>query len=79
MLPRKRLDPESRRNMRDVGIYTAIPIMLGVGPAVGWYLGHLARKQWDGPVWWEVGGALFGLAAAFRQVYKAIKQGSGDR
>jgi len=78
MLPRKRLDPESRRNMRDIGTYTAIPIMLAVGPAVGWYLGHLARQQWDGPVWWEVAGVFFGLAAAARQVYKAIKQGSGD-
>jgi len=78
MFPRRRLDPETRRSMRDVGIYTAIPIMLGVGPAVGWYLGHLARQQWGGSVWWEVGGVFFGLAAAARQVYKAIKQGSRD-
>jgi hypothetical protein len=79
MLPRRRNDPESRRNMRDIGIYTAIPIMLGVGPALGWYLGHLARQRWDGPVWWEVAGTLLGLASAIRQVYKTIKQGSEDR
>ncbi len=76
MLPRRRWNSDTRRSMREVGIYTAIPIMLGVGPAVGWYLGHLARQRWDGPVWWEVGGTLFGLAAAIRQVYKAIKEGS---
>jgi hypothetical protein len=34
------------------------------------------RQQWGGSVWWEIGGTLFGLAAAIRQVYKAIKEGS---
>jgi F0F1-type ATP synthase assembly protein I len=76
MIPRRRWNSDTRRNMRDIGIYTAIPIMLGVGPAVGWYLGHLVRQQWGGSVWWEIGGTLFGLAAAIRQVYKAIKEGS---
>lgn len=74
MLPRRRMDPEKRRSMREVGIYSALPIMLGVGPALGWYLGHLARKHWDGPLWWEVVGVFVGLLAAVRQVYKAIKQ-----
>jgi F0F1-type ATP synthase assembly protein I len=71
-------DDESRRAMRDVGVYTSIPIMLGVGPALGWWLGSLAEKQWGGAPWWQVGGVLFGLAAAVRQVYKAIKQGNRD-
>jgi len=67
---------ENRRAMRDVGLYTSIPIMLGVGPALGWWLGTLAEKRWGGEPWGEVVGVLFGLAAAVRQVYKAIKQGS---
>ncbi len=72
-------DEESRRAMRDVGLYTSIPIMLGVGPAAGWWLGRLAQNRWGGDPWWEVGGVLFGLAAAARQVYKAIRQGSRDQ
>jgi len=73
---RKDSDTESRRAMRDVGLYTSIPIMLGVGPAAGWWLGRLAQNRWGGEPWLEVGGVLFGLAAAIRQVYKVIKQGS---
>ena len=75
-MPRPRQDREKQRNMRDVGIYTAIPIMLGVGPALGWWLGKLAQTRWGGEPWGEIGGVLFGLAAAARQVYKIIKQGS---
>jgi hypothetical protein len=76
MLPGRRQDPEKRRAMREIGIYSALPIMLGVGPALGWYLAHLARQHWNGPVWWEIVGAFIGLLAAARQIYKAIKQGS---
>ena len=71
-------DEESRRAMRDVGLYTSIPIMLGVGPALGWYLGRLVQGRLGGEPWWEVGGVLFGLAASFRAVYKIIKQGSSQ-
>ena len=73
--PRSR-DDESRRAMRDIGLYTSIPIMLGVGPALGWWLGQLAQRRWGGAPWLEVAGVLFGLAAAARQVYKVIKRGS---
>ena len=69
-------DDESRRAMRDIGLYTSIPIMLGVGPALGWYLGLLAQRRWGGAPWLEVAGVVFGLAAAVRQVYKVIKRGS---
>ncbi|HOX26814.1 MAG TPA: AtpZ/AtpI family protein [Candidatus Krumholzibacteria bacterium] len=77
-MPRPRPDDEKRRAMRDVGLYTTLPIIIGVGPALGWWLGHLAQKRWGGAPWLEVGGALFGLAAAARQVYKVVRQGSRD-
>jgi hypothetical protein len=76
-MPRPRPDRESRRAMREIGLYTAIPIMLGVGPAVGWWLGRQAQQRWGGDPWWEVGGVLFGLAAAVRQIYKLLRQESG--
>ena len=79
-MPRRpdRDNPERRRAMRDVGLYTSIPIMLGVGPAVGWYLGRLAQNRWGGDPWWEVGGVLFGLAASIRTIYKVIREGSRE-
>jgi hypothetical protein len=62
--------------MRDVGLYTSIPIMLAVGPALGWYLGRLAENRWGGDPWWELGGVLLGLAASIRAIYKILKEGS---
>jgi hypothetical protein len=80
MLPRpRRDDSDARRAMRDVGLYTSIPIMLGVGPFMGWWLGRQAQGRWGGEPWWEVGGVIFGLAASIRQVYKILKQESQDQ
>ena len=73
---RKPDDDDTGRSMREVGLYTSIPIMLGVGPAIGWYLGLLIQRRLGGEPWWEVGGVLFGIAASIRTVYKIIKQGS---
>lgn len=71
-----RPDRESRRAMREIGLYTSIPILLGAGPAAGWWLGRQVQLRWGGDPWWEVGGAIFGLAAAARQIYKLLKQGA---
>ena len=64
--------------MRDIGLYTTLPIILGVGPALGWWLGRLAQQRWGGEPWLEVVGVLFGLTAAGRQVYKVIREGSRE-
>ncbi len=66
------------RQIRDIGIYTAIPMMMIVGPALGYYLGHLAERKWGHAPWFSGGGALLGLVAAARQIYMIIKRG-GDR
>ncbi len=75
---RRKSDPESQRAMRDIGLYTTLPIILGVGPALGWWLGRLAQQRWGGEPWLEVVGVLFGLTAAGRQVYKVIREGSRE-
>ena len=69
-------DDESRRAMRDIGLYTSIHIMLGVGPLLGWWLGKEAQQRWGGEPWLVVAGVVLGLAVAVRQVYKVIKRGS---
>lgn len=53
----------------DIGTYTLIPMLLLAGPAVGYGLGWLAERWWGGSPWGVVAGVLFGMAAAFRQVY----------
>jgi len=36
---------------------------------LGYYLGRLAEKKWGLDPWLSFGGAMFGLAAAGRQIY----------
>lgn len=73
---RRREKSSDSRGMREVGIYTTIPMMLLAGPAVGYWLGLQAEKHWGHAPWFAVGGAVFGLAAAIRQIIKLIRQGS---
>ncbi len=65
------------KQFRDIGIYTAIPMMMVVGPALGYWLGHLAEERWGHAPWLSAGGALFGLVAAFRQIWLILKRQGG--
>ncbi len=72
-------DEPDRRGLRDIGIYTTIPMLLLAGPALG-YWGGLQVQNWLGhDPWFAVGGALFGLAASIRQIVKIIRRGSLGR
>lgn len=55
--------------IRSVGSYTLIPMLLLAGPIVGYGLGYLVEWKWGGSPWGVTVGALFGLVAAFRQIY----------
>ena len=67
------------RRIRDVGIYTTIPMMLMVGPVLGYFLGHWAAGRWGHAPAFEAGGVALGLLAAFRQVWLLIKQHGGRK
>ena len=67
-----------RRGLREVGIYTTIPMLLLAGPALGYWLGLQAQSRWGHDPWFAVGGAIFGLAASIRQIVKVIRRGSEE-
>jgi hypothetical protein len=77
MAPRRDDDPD-RRGLREVGIYTTIPMLLLAGPALGYWLGLQAQNRWGHDPWFAVGGAVFGLAASIRQIVKVIRRGSEE-
>ncbi|MCK9997279.1 MAG: AtpZ/AtpI family protein [Candidatus Krumholzibacteria bacterium] len=54
---------------RDIGTYTIIPMMMLAGPLVGYMLGKGLENIFGGEPWPGVGGMLFGLVAAFRQIF----------
>ncbi len=64
-----RLPIKSGRQVREIGSMTLIPTMMIAGPAVGYGLGVLVGNKWGGSPWSEVGGLVFGLVAAFRQIF----------
>jgi uncharacterized protein YqgC (DUF456 family) len=67
------------KRLRDVGIFTAIPSMLIVGPALGWFLGHLAAQEWGHREMFEACGLFLGLLASARQIWLLLKRhGSGS-
>lgn len=73
-----RWDERKAKQYRDIGVFTVIPTMMIVGPALGYWLGTLAEKKWGHSPWLAAGGAMFGLAAAVRQIYLVLKR-HGDR
>jgi F0F1-type ATP synthase assembly protein I len=54
---------------RDIGTYTIIPMMMLAGPLVGYLLGKGLENIFGGEPWPGVAGMLFGLVAAFRQIF----------
>lgn len=65
------------RQIRDIGVYTAIPTMLVVGPALGWFLGTLVEKKWGHAPWPSALGGVFGLLAAARQIWLLVTTRDG--
>ncbi len=64
------------KSVRDIGTYTLIPAMMVAGPVVGYALGWLVEKKWGGAPWPGVVGLLFGLVAAFRQIFLILARKS---
>lgn len=73
-VPGMRTPEEAGRRVRDIGIYTIIPMMMFVGPAIGYLAGLGVEKVLGGKPWPSVLGMLWGLAAAFRQIYLILKR-----
>lgn len=62
------------RQARTIGLYTAIPTMMLVGPVLGWLLGRWAGGRWGHATTFETLGAILGLVAAARQVYLVFRR-----
>jgi F0F1-type ATP synthase assembly protein I len=73
-LPGGRSNEETGRRARDIGIYTIIPMMMLAGPAIGYLLGLGAERVFGARPWLSLAGMLWGMLAAFRQVYLILKE-----
>lgn len=65
---------ESSCRLQQVGLLTAIPFVLLVGPALGYVLGTAIDRHWSSAPWGMTIGIVLGFAASVRTVIQLIQQ-----
>jgi len=60
--------------LQQAGLLTAIPFVLFVGPALGYYLGVAADRRWSLAPWGMSVGIILGLLASARVTGQLIRQ-----
>ncbi len=60
--------------IQQVGLLTAIPFVLLVGPALGYYLGMQLDRRWAHAPWGIGAGIVIGLAASARVTMQLIQR-----
>lgn len=63
-----------RLGLQQAGLLTAIPFVLLVGPALGYYLGTAVDRRWSHGPWGMAGGIVLGLVASARVTIQMIRQ-----
>ena len=72
--PERGREAESSQWLRQAGLLTAIPFVLLVGPAIGYYVGTAVDRRWQCAPWGMTVGIILGLAASGRTVAQLIRQ-----
>jgi F0F1-type ATP synthase assembly protein I len=71
-----RRDDKDARDLRQIGLYTAVPALMLAAPLIGYFIGQwLDGKLGTEPTLTAV-GALAGIAAAGIEIYYLIKKAS---
>ncbi len=60
--------------LQQAGLLTAIPFVLLVGPALGYYLGAALDRRWPYAPWGMGGGIVLGLLSSARVTIQWIRQ-----
>ena len=68
----KRSDPS--RWAQQAGLLTAIPVVLLVGPALGYSLGTALDRRWSAAPWGMISGIVLGLLASGRVTIQFIRE-----
>jgi F0F1-type ATP synthase assembly protein I len=66
--------PDLSTQLRQAGLLTAIPFVLLVGPAIGYYLGTALDHRWSHAPWGMGLGIALGLLASARVTIQFIQQ-----
>ena len=67
-------DPEKRyRYIRLVGSLGTIPVMLGVGPLLGYFAGHWLDQKFKSDPWFLIIFVILGFAASIRYTVRLLR------
>lgn len=59
--------------MRQAGLLVMVPFALGLGPALGFFLGDYLDRRWGTDPWLMIAFLLLGAAAGVRQTMALIR------
>jgi len=63
--------------LRQVSLLTAIPILLVLGPIIGWWFGSFLDRRWGTAPYLMIVFIVLGFVASGRETWKLIKLASG--
>lgn len=72
MPTRRKIEPSVW--LAQAGLLTAIPFVLLVGPAIGYYLGAALDRRWSHTPWGMIAGIILGLLSSARVTIQLILQ-----
>jgi F0F1-type ATP synthase assembly protein I len=70
-------DQDRFRGLRQVSLLTAIPVLLVLGPIIGWWFGSFLDRRWGTGPYLMVLFIVLGFVASGRETWKLIKLASG--
>lgn len=59
---------------RGIGAYTVIPVMMAVGPVLGYLLGSWLESKFGHAPWLSFGCVILGAAASVRQIILILRR-----
>ena len=72
-------DNDKYRFVHQVGLFTAIPIVLVAGPAVGFFIGDYIDKRFGTAPWFMLFFVIIGFVASIRQTIEFINKASNKK
>jgi F0F1-type ATP synthase assembly protein I len=61
-------------NLRQAGIYTVIPLILAVGPIIGYFIGNFLDRKLHTAPYLMILFIIFGFVASGKEVYNLVKR-----
>lgn len=71
-------DENSRRDIKQIGLYAAIPGLLLAGPLIGYVIGWWLDGKFGTAPYLSALGVLMGIAAAGLEIFQIIRKASSS-